>query len=233
MAKVKTSVVFKQYNQQQNFLLPPSFDELIDSKHLVRVVNTVVDSMDIGGLINLYAGGGTSSYHPRMLLKILLYGYSVKIYTGRKIARALTQDINFMWLSGMNRPDFRTINNFRSSKAKEVIEELFRQMLEFLVEHQYIKMENYFCDGSTFRADANQYKMVWKKNAERYKEATAQKCTELFKQIDELNATEDKQYGISDLEEHGEASAVTSGLQRPGRKRRSIYHRRKRSSKYK
>lgn len=56
MAKVKTSVIFKQYNQQQNFLLPPSFDELIDAKHLVRVVNTVVDSMDMGGLINLYAG---------------------------------------------------------------------------------------------------------------------------------------------------------------------------------
>jgi len=210
MAKVKTSVVFKQYNQRQNFLLPPSFDELIDSKHLVRVVNTVVDSIDISGLINLYAGGGTSSYHPRMLLKILLYGYSVKIYTGRKIAKALSQDINFMWLSGMNRPDFRTINNFRSSKAKEVIEELFREMLEFLVEHQYIKMENYFCDGSTFRADANQHKMVWKKNAERYKEATTQKCRELFKQIDELNATEDKQYGSSDLEEHGEASAISS-----------------------
>jgi len=54
MAKIKTSVVFKQYNQQQNFLLPPSFDELIDSKHLVRVVNTVVDSMDISGLINTF-----------------------------------------------------------------------------------------------------------------------------------------------------------------------------------
>ena len=209
MAKVKTSVIFKQYNQQQNFLLPPCFEELIDSKHLVRVVNTVVDSMDIGGLINLYGGGGTSSYHPRMLLKVLLYGYSVKIYTGRKIARALKQDINFMWLSGMNRPDFRTINNFRSSKAKEVIEELFGQMLEFLVAHQYIRMENYFCDGSTFRADANQHKMVWKKNAERYKEATAQKCKELFKQIDELNATEDKQYGTGDLEEHGGSSAIT------------------------
>ena len=137
MAKIKTSVIFKQYDQQQNFLLPPNLDELIDFRHLVRVVNTVVDSMDIGGLINLYLGGGTSSYHPRMLLKILLYGYSVKIYTGRKIAKALTQDINFMWLSGMNRPDFRTINNFRSSKAKEVIEELFGQMLEFLVEQYF------------------------------------------------------------------------------------------------
>jgi transposase len=71
-----------------------------------------------------------------MLLKVLLYAYSTKIYTGRKIAQALCQDIHFMWLAGMSRPNFRTINSFRSSKAKEVIEELFKEMLLFLMEHQ-------------------------------------------------------------------------------------------------
>jgi transposase len=86
MAKIKTSVIFKQYHQQQSLLLPPSLEELIGEKHLVRVVNEVVESMDISDLINLYQGGGTSSYHPRMLLKVLLYAYSVNIYTGRKIA---------------------------------------------------------------------------------------------------------------------------------------------------
>jgi len=165
--------------------------------------------MDISALLDLYEGGGASAYHPRMLLKILLYAYSVKIYTGRKIANALTRDINFMWLSAMNRPDFRTINNFRSSKAKAVIEVLFKQMLEFLVEHNYIKMENYFCDGSTFVADGNKHKMVWKKNAERYKALTEQKCKSLFQEIDQLNALEDKQYGTSNLEENGYSSTVT------------------------
>lgn len=209
MAKVKTSVIFKQYHQQQSLLLPPSLTELIGEKHLVRVVNEVVESMDISDLINLYEGGGTSAYHPRMLLKVLLYAYSVKIYTGRKIAQALCQDIHFMWLSGMSRPDFRTINNFRSSKAKEVIEVLFKELLEFLLEHSYIKMENYFCDGSTFRADANQHKMVWKKNAERYKAGTEEKCRRLFKQIEELNIQEDSQYGNSNLEEHGGSGTIT------------------------
>ena len=209
MAKIKTSVIFKRYPQQQSLLLPPSLEDLIASKHLVRVVNEVVESMDMSELINLYKGGGTSSYHPRMLLKILLYAYSVKIYTGRKIAKALTQDIHFMWLSGMSRPDFRTINNFRSSKAKEVIEALFKELLEFLVAHQYIKLENYFCDGTTLRADANQHKMVWKKNAERYGKKTLDNCRELFKQIDELNRQENKGYGSSDLEEYGGTSAIT------------------------
>lgn len=209
MAKVKTSVIFKQYNQQQALLLPPSLEELIGEKHLVRVVNEVVASMDLSDLINLYEGGGTSAYHPRMLLKVLQYAYSVKIYTGRKIAQALCQDIHFMWLSGMSRPDFRTINNFRSSKAKEVIEVLFKELLEFLLQHSYIKMENYFCDGSTFRADANGHKMIWKKNAERYKGKTEEKCRQLFKQIDELNCQENSQYGSSQLEENGASSTVT------------------------
>jgi transposase len=119
MGKIKTSIVFKGYSQQQFLLLPPSLEELIGSTHLVRVVNELVERMDISELMNLHAGGGTSVYHPRMLLKVLLYAYCVKIYTGRKIARALTQDIHFMWLSGMSRPHFRTINNFRSSKPKK------------------------------------------------------------------------------------------------------------------
>ncbi|TZF85035.1 transposase [Pedobacter sp. BS3] len=72
---------------------------------------------------------------------------------GRKIAKSFRQDIHFMWLSGMSRPDFRTINNFRSSKAKEAIKQLFQQMLLFLMDHGYIRMENYFCDGSTISAD--------------------------------------------------------------------------------
>lgn len=209
MAKIKTSIVFKAYNQQQTLLLPPSLEELIGEKHLVRVVHEVVERMDITGLINLYEGGGTSAYHPRLLLKVLLYGYSVKIYTGRKIAQALKQDIHFMWLSGMSRPDFRTINHFRSSKAKEVIEALFKELLEFLLDQRYIKMENYFCDGSTFRADANQHKMVWKKNAVRYKAKTEQKCQELFKQIDALNSREEDQYGSCNLEENGDLSTIT------------------------
>jgi hypothetical protein len=70
-------------------------------------------------------------------------------------------------------------------------------------------MENYFCDGSTFRADGNPNKMVWKKNAERYKAGTEEKCRALFKQIEELNNAEDRQYGKGDLEEQGEATTIT------------------------
>ena len=203
MGKITSKAVFKEYNQQQIQLLPPSLDELVPANHLVRVVNQVVDHLDLSSLINQYEGGGTSAYHPKMLTKVLLYGYAMKIYTGRKIAKALSQDVTFMWLAAFNRPDFRTINLFRSGILKETIEELFKELLLFLVEHGYVQVENYFTDGTTLNANANKHKIVWRKNAERYKALTAHKCQELFKQIDALNATEDLQYGEQHLEEMG------------------------------
>lgn len=204
MGKITTKAVFKEYNQRQIQLLPPSLEELIPANDLVRVVNQVVESVDLSSIINQYEGGGTSAYHPKMLTKVLLYAYSVKIYTGRKIAKALRQDIHFMWLAAYSRPDFRTINLFRSGVLKETIEELFKQMLLFLVDHGYVRVENYFTDGTSMAADSNKYKVVWRKNAERYKELAEKKLPALLEEIEALNKAEEAEYGESDLEETGE-----------------------------
>ncbi len=203
MGKITSKAPFKEYNQQQIQLLPPRLEELVPKNHLVRIVNQVVEQMDLSSIINQYEGGGSSAYHPRMLVKVLLYGYAMKIYTGRKIAKALSQDVTFMWLAANNRPDFRTINLFRSGVLKETIEDVFKELLLFLIDHGYVKIENYFTDGSTFTADANRHKVVWRKNSERYKAMAEAKCQELFKQIDELNASENLKYGERNLEEMG------------------------------
>jgi transposase len=218
MGKITSKAVFKEYNQQQIQLLPPDLGDLVPAHHLVRVVNQVVDRLDLSAVINQYEGGGTSAYHPKMLTKVLLYGYAMKIYTGRKIAKALSQDITFMWLAASNRPDFRTINLFRSGILKETIEELFKELLLFLVEQGYVQVENYFTDGTTLSADANRHKIVWRKNAERYKALAEKKCQELFKQIDVLNSSEDLQYGEKDLEEMGSKSiskeSISDGVEK-------------------
>ncbi|HEU5146307.1 MAG TPA: IS1182 family transposase [Chryseosolibacter sp.] len=218
MGKITSKAVFKEYNQQQIQLLPPDLGELIPENHLVRVVNQVVERLDISSIVNQYEGGGTSAYHPKMLIKLLLYGYAMKIYTGRKIAKAVRQDITFMWLAANNRPDFRTINMFRSGILKDTVEDLFKELLLFLVDHGYVKVENYFTDGTTFRADANGRQLVWKKNSQRYKEMAEAKCQELFKEIDQLNITEDQKYGDQDLEEMGSKpvskEAVVSGVEK-------------------
>lgn len=203
-------VVFKEYNQNQLIFLPPSLDELIPENHLVRIINNLIDGIDLQLLENAYAGGGASNYHPKMMLKVLVYAYCTKVYSCRQIAAALEKDIHFMWLSAMQRPRFRTINGFRSGTMKKLIEEVFGQVLTFLMDHNYVKLENYFVDGTKLRADANKYSHVWASNTERYKKGLQQRIVGLLKEIDDLNRQQDEHYAENHLEEYGEQSSLTS-----------------------
>ncbi|SFN59882.1 transposase, partial [Salegentibacter flavus] len=85
---MSSKVVFKTYQQDQLSLLPPSYDDLVPKNHPVRIVNTIIDHIDISALEKSYKGGGTSSYHPRMLLKVVIYAYLRNIYSSRKIEQA-------------------------------------------------------------------------------------------------------------------------------------------------
>lgn len=201
---------FIEYNQHQVMLLPPSIEEMIPENHIVRTANKVIQTMNIEALIKTYKGGGRSSYDPLMLLKVLVYAYIMKIYSSRRIAKALREDINFMWISGMQRPDFRTINNFRSGRLKEVIDKVFSSMIIFLTDNKYIKLEDYFVDGTKIEANANKYSYVWSKNTQRYKAMTKDKIKELLKQIERINQQEQKEYGEKDLEELGDDAEISS-----------------------
>lgn len=203
-------VTFKEYQMGQPMLLPQNVQELIPEKHLVRVINEVIETMDIREIINGYKGGGTSSYHPKMLLKIIIYAYAERIYSGRQIAKAIRENINFMWLSGGNRPDFRTINRFRGERLKGSIQAIFTEILEYLLEHKYIRLEHYFLDGTKIEANANRYSFAWKKSPRKYKKNLQEKVKELFEKIDEINAAEEAEYGEQDLEELGEESEINS-----------------------
>lgn len=208
--KAKSKQVFKPYTQQQVMLLPPSLEELIPENHLVRVVNRTVDKLNIQPLLATYQGDGASAYHPLMLLKVLIYAYLTKTYSSRMIAKALTENIHFMWLSGMSSPDFRTINNFRSSRLRGVIDQVFGSMVFFLLDHGYIDLQQYFVDGTKLRADNNKHKVVWAKNTKRYKEKVQQKINELLVEIEHTNVEEQQRYGERNLEELGEQSSLTS-----------------------
>ena len=194
-------VVFKEYNMGQSFLFPPSLEDLIPDRHLVRIVNLAIERMDLRSLIRQYQGGGTSSYHPKMLLKILVYGYTQKIYSSRQIAKNLRENIHFMWLSGQNRPDFRTLNRFRASRLKNTIYDVFQSVVQILIEEGYIKLENYFLDGTTIEANANRYSYVWKKSTEKHKAKVQFKIKELIDHIERANEAENDKYQDKDLEE--------------------------------
>jgi transposase len=203
MRRKPAKPTFKPYIQAQPSLIPPSWDELIPAGHQVRVVNRAVEQINIEPLLRKYKGGGSSSYHPRMMLKVLVYAYTQRMYSSRQIAKGLRENVNFMWLSGGNRPDFRTINEFRGEKMRGVIEEVFTAVLELLLEEGYVKLENYFVDGSKVEANANRHKVVWAKSRAKYQERLREKVKELLNEIDAVNEAENEAYGDQDLEEMG------------------------------
>ena len=203
MNKRKSAPVFKPYVMNQMSLLPQSYEEKIPAGHLVRLVNEAIEELDLELLLAQYEGGGTSSYHPKMMLKVLVYAYCKKIYTSRKIAEALEENIHFMWLSGGQTPDFRTLNDFRGKRMKEVIEDVFSAVVEQLVAKGYVKLENYFLDGSKIEADANKHKVVWEKRRKRYEQNVKAKIKELLAVIEAENEQEQAEYGEKDLESKG------------------------------
>jgi len=176
----RSRVVFKSYNQNQMMLLPPSLDELIGPDHPVRVVNEVIDKIDDTGLVKQYKGGGTSSYHPRMLLKVMIYSYLCNIYSSRRMESTLKENIHFMWLSGMNRPDHNTLNRFRSDRLKDVLKEIFAQVVMMLVETGNISLKDVYLDGTKIEANANRYTFVWGRSVKTNKAKIVQQLNDLW-----------------------------------------------------
>ena len=176
-----TGKLFKSYAQGQVNLFPPSLDSLIDSHHPVRVVNHVIDKLDLGPLLETYTGGGASSYHPRMMLKVLVYAYVRNIYSSRKIEQALKEHVHFMWLSGGNRPDHNSINRFRSDRLKYALKTVFSQVVLMLHEAGHLNIKELYTDGTKLEANANRYTFVWAKSIKRNKARIATQLEEMWK----------------------------------------------------
>lgn len=182
--------VFKAYNQQQAFLLPPSLDDLIASNHPVRVVNDVINKIDISPLLNKYKGGGTSSYHPAMLLKVVVYSYLVNIYSSRKMETAIKENIHLMWLSGMQKPDHHTLNRFRSERLKSVLKKIFVQVVQLLADQGLVSLKEVYVDGTKIEANANKYTFVWGNSIKSNKEKMKLQLDELWQQAQQVLAEE-------------------------------------------
>ena len=179
-------VVFKTYNQDQLSLLPPSYDELVRKNHPVRVVNTIIDHVAISALEKTYKGGGTSSYHPRMLLKVIIYAYLRNLYSSRKIEQALYENIHFMWLSGQSKPDHNTINDFRGNRLQGHLKKIFHQVVLLLVEQGVVSLKDIFVDGTKIEANANRYTFVWGKNIKTNKARIKKQLKELWSYVEKV-----------------------------------------------
>jgi len=183
-------VIFKQNDQNQLMLLPPSLEELVNKEHPVRVVNTVLDKIDISGLIAGYKPGGTTSYHPRLLLKVLVYAYINNIYSSRRIEEAVSSNIYYMWLAGMQQPDHNTINRFRSERLQKTLQPIFTQVVLLLCEEGLLSVKELYTDGTKIEANANRYSFVWGKSIKTNKEKIRQQLNELWQYARSVAASE-------------------------------------------
>ena len=192
---------FKPYNQGQITFLPPSLEDLIPENHIVRVVDGAMDNINTKPLYEKYEGGGASSYNPVMMLKIIVYAYTQKIFSCRNIAKNCRENIMFMWLSGMNMPDYKTIDRFRSERMKDVILDVFTEVAALLHSKGYMQLESYFSDSSKIESGEGRENWTWGRNAKGFKEKLRESCEELLVTIDEIERQDNQKYGEADLPE--------------------------------
>ena len=180
------SVVKRKYKQTDytvyetgyQLKLPIETEIFIAKDSPVRLLNAVVERMDIRNITRSYSRIGRIEYPPRILLKILLYAYMRHIYSSREIERACRENIHFMYLlEGYPPPDHNTICRFRSKYLAGHEKELLEQMTALLVEWGFVSLESVFIDGTKIEANANRYSFVWKKSAEKSRTKLLAKIT--------------------------------------------------------
>ena len=183
-------LAIKSDNQNQMMVFPPTLDELVPKEHVVRLVAAVVDRLDISEILSTYRGGGNSCFDPRMMLKVLIYAYLNNTYSSRKIEQQLKENVNYMWLSGMSRPDYRTINYFRGKRLKSGIDTIFTHVVELLHNAGLISLNVQYIDGTKVESSANKYTFVWKKTVGKYDVRIRQKALAFLEQVEEKYAIE-------------------------------------------
>lgn len=190
-------VIFKSYKENDSLLLPPSLGDLVPQTHPARVVSHVIDHLDISSIESKYKGGGTSSYNPRMLIKVLVYSYMCNTFSGRKIERQLKENIIYMWLSGYSTPDFRTLNLFRSQRLNGDFESIFAQVVELIHREGLVTLDVQYIDGTKIESVANKYTFVWKGAVDTYDERLKTKVDAILKQAEKVISSEEDQIGTT------------------------------------
>ena len=201
-------IVYKSYNPNDNLLLPPCLGDYLPENHKARVVSAIIDRLDISEIEKGYKGGGTSSYNPRMLLKVIVYAYLNNVYSGRQMEKLLVENIAYMWLSGMQRPDFRTINIFRSKRLAGKFDGIFTQIVRLLNEEGLVSLKVQYIDGTKIESAANKYTFVWKGSTEKNKarlEAGVKSVLETAeKALNIENADEEQELTADDMARRAE-----------------------------
>jgi transposase len=157
---------FRQIDRDTGYLLPPSVDEWLPERHLARFIVEVIDGLDLGAMSGSYRGSGSASYHPTLLLSVLVYGYATGVFSSRKLERATYDSVAFRFVAANEHPDHDTIAAFRRRFLPE-IEALFVQVLLLAREMGMLKMGTVGLDGTKVHANASRHSALSHEHATR------------------------------------------------------------------
>lgn len=187
---------YRPYLPDQDFLLAPSLREWLPEGHLAYFVSDVVDELDLSAIEAVYGDEqrGQPPYHPRMMTKLLVYGYCVGVFSSRRIQTRVTEDIAFRVLAAGNEPDFRTISDFRKIHL-QALEGLFEQVLKIALKAGAIKVGRVVLDGTKVKANASKHKAMSYGRMEEKEKQLREEVKKLLAQAEQTDSEEDARYG--------------------------------------
>jgi transposase len=186
---------FRPYEPEQLLLMPPSLADWVPEDHLARFVSDVVDTLDLTAIEDTYTEErGYPPYHPRMMVKVLLYGYSTGVYSSRKIARQLTDSVAFRFLAAGNAPDFRTVSEFRKRHGA-ALAGLFQQVLQLCRRAGLVTLGQVAVDGTKIKANASKHKAMSYRRMQESEAVLTAEVAELLRRAEAADRDEDAHYG--------------------------------------
>src|ERR1700678_1974004 len=180
---------FRAIDRKSGYVLPPSVDEWLPEKHLARFIGEVIDDLDLGRMSGAYRGTGSASYHPRMLLGILVYGYATGVFSSRKLERATYDSVAFRFIAANDHPDHDTIAAFRRRFLQE-IEALFVQVLLLAREMGVLQMGTVALDGTKIHANASRHSALSHEHASKIEAQLQAEVADLLAKAEAADAAD-------------------------------------------
>ena len=187
---------YRAYLPEQDLLLPPSLREWLGEDHLVYFVSDVVEQLDLTAMHAVYGEEkrGQPPYDPRLMTKLLVYGYCTGVFSSRRIQKRLQEDIPFKVLAAGNEPDFRTISEFRKTHIA-TLQSLFEQVLEMALESGAIKLGRVSLDGTKVKANASKHKAMSYGRMQEKQQQLREEVQQLLAQAEAADEEEDRRHG--------------------------------------
>ncbi len=177
----------REYNQYQKLLFPPHLKDFLPDDHQAMIINDIVETLDLSCLYRKIASEGNRAYHPKMMLKILVYAYANGIFSSRKIQAAVQESVAFIFLAAWQKPDFRTISDFRKDNLAEFTT-LFGLVVDMCKRLGMVSLGHIAIDGSKFKANASDKRTYDKKRINNA-------IDKLLEQADQIDCREDQVFG--------------------------------------